>query len=485
MRKSGLIIGLITACALFLAHFVVGTIPVADGGGWDGAAYLAHINTLGRGEPVIGDPYRAIRMSGFIPLVAASALGFSRAALISLQKFLNIGALSVAAMLFYDALCWLKVKQETAVISAAVLVSSWSFLVMPVFYPVLSDNVALGLGCVCLWCWAKSHKWAVYMFCAYFVWLFPGLFLIPLVFSAMPLEMNKNRDAHTKHHLMPSILLFLITAGLFVFFMTGTILNTSIQEIDSHAASGDGLTAAPDFLLTTSVYLLVSGLMAIWALVKLATDFDTWRSINPAGTFFAMLLVAGSVVVMSVTLNWNAGYAGPPLLHFMLLQGLAAPFKPLVAHFASFGPVIILAIFACLAWTSGKNSSIPKSLLAILAVFLPFLVFGSESRQWIGVFPIAVAVFALADYSRLQRILCLIFSLLLLLPAFWLQDSTRMAVQQGLGLQSPQWQFYFGHQGPWMSLKTYELGMLGLIGFVLAIGIAPKLQMLISKERQT
>lgn len=482
MRKSALIIGVITACALFLAHFVVGTIPVAEGGGWDGGAYLAHINTLGRGEPIIGDPYRAIRMSGFIPLVVASALGFSQATLISLQMFLNIGVLSVAAMLFYDSLYQLRVKHETAVISAAVLVSSWVFLVIPVFYPVLSDNVALGLSCVCLWCWTKSHKWAVCMFCVYFVWLFPGLFLIPLVFASMPLEINKNSDAQTKRNFMPAILLFLTISGFFVFFMAGTILNTPIQAIDNHAASGDGLTATPDFLLTTSVWLLASGLMAIWILVKLASDSDTWRSINPIGAFFSLLLVAGSAFVMSVTLNWHTGFSGPPLLHYMLLQGLEAPLKPFVAHFTSFGPVIILAIFGCFAWALGKNSSIPKALLVVFAGFLPLLVFGSESRQWIGIFPIAVAIFALADYSRWQRILCLIFSLLLLLPAFWLQDSTRMAVQQGLGLQSPQWQFYFGRQGPWMSLRTYELGLLGLIGFILAIGIAPKLQILIQKN---
>ncbi|HEY8036076.1 MAG TPA: hypothetical protein VIF37_10865 [Methylobacter sp.] len=147
-----------------------------NGGGFDGRIYLNYIQTLALGNPITGDPYRSIRISGFLPLIVASAFGFSRKALIELQLYLNIGMLSVSAALFYDSLSGFGVKRETVTISVAALVVSFPFLVLPVFYPVLSDNVALALSCVCLWCWTRSYQYIIYIFCAYFIWLYPSFF---------------------------------------------------------------------------------------------------------------------------------------------------------------------------------------------------------------------------------------------------------------------------------------------------------------------
>ncbi|MBR7198736.1 glycosyltransferase [Pseudomonas sp. 14A] len=41
-----------------------------------------------------------------------------------------------------------------------------------------------------------------------------------------------------------------------------------------------------------------------------------------------------------------------------------------------------------------------------------------------------------------------------------------IAAAKGLGFQTYQWQFYFGRQGPWMSLTTYQLGVILISVFI-------------------
>ena len=477
-KKNILIVGLVVVCVFYFVHLIIGYIPVNNGSGFDGLVYLNYIQSLGLGSSIKNDPYRTLRMSGFLPLIAASAFGFSQKALIELQAFLNIGMFSIAAALFYDSLHKLKVKQETAIISVVVLVASWPFLVMPVFYPVLSDNVALAFSCVCLWCWTKSYQWVIYIFCAYFLWLHPGLFLIPFIFAAMPLKMNSSISEQVKYGFWPS-LFFIISAIFLVFGMVYDIVKIRTGDIIDHVngsgiRSGNGQIALPDLIPLSGIVMIFALLIVLWAFIRLISDRNTWKSISPSGLFFASLFIATSGLVMFKSLDWSSGMNGPPILWFMKLQSLAAPLKPLVSHFVNYGPVIILSILSILRSVFRNKTSIPKALLVTLIVFLPFLLFGSESRQWIGIFPIAVAVFALANYSRWQRICCLVFSLIVLFPAFWLKDGLSKAVESQLSFQSPQWQLYFGRMGPWMSVETYEIGLLGLIIFLLLIKILEK-----------
>ncbi len=474
-KRNILIIGLVVVCVFYFVHLIIGYIPVNNGMGFDGVVYLNYIQSLALGNSVKNDPYFTIRMSGFLPLIVASAFGFSQQALVELQTFLNIGMLSVAAALFYDSLHKLKVKQETAIISVVVLVASWPFLVMPVFYPILSDNVALAFSCACLWCWTKSYQWVIYIFCAYFLWLFPGLFLIPFIFAAMPLKINSSIRTQIKYGFLPS-LAFIVTSIFIVFGIVHDIIKIPPITIINHVSgngirSGNGQIALPDLIPLSGLLMIIALLIVLWAIIRILSDRNTWKSISPSGLFFGSLFIATSAFVMFKNLNWSSGINGPPLFYFMKLQSLAAPLKPLVSHFVNYGPVIILSILSILTSVFRNKTSIPNALLVALIAFLPFLVLGSESRQWIGIFPIAVAVFALANYSRWQRICCLVFSLIILLPAFWLKDCLIIAVQSQLGLQSPQWQLYFGRMGPWMSVETYEAGLLVLIIFLLLIKI--------------
>lgn len=460
--------GLAVALVFLITHCIVGFIPVGDGAGWDGSVYVQYIELLGQGKPIFGDPYRSIRMSGFLPLVIASHLGASKVLLIWLQAAINAVMLSIGAALLHDVMLRLNVKQSVATLSIAILACSWMFLCMPMFYPILSDHVALAMACVCLWCWVRSYHWTIYLLCAICAWIMPGLFLVPLVLAALPYRIKENNDTAliTPNNFKPSIVLLVLLAVPLTILLLQTIYHVPLSAVSAHSASGSGKTASVDMILLSASAMLISLYLIIWIAVRLGLDPATWKSLSWSGLLVGSLFFVASATLMKISFDWNTGFAGPPLLDFLLYQSLAAPFKPLVAHFISFGPVILLAIAACLEWTVGNRRPIPVALLVVFLAFLPLLSFGSESRQWIGVLPIALVIFAVADYAWRTRVWCLVVSALVLAPAFWLKPNISIATSTGLGFQTFQWQFYFGRQGPWMSLTTYQVGLITLLAFV-------------------
>lgn len=467
MNRVSIINGLVVAVLLLLVHLVVGFIPVSDGAGWDGGHYIQYIQTLGQGNPIMNDPYRSVRMSGFLPLILASALGASNATLIWSQLFLNVIMLSVGAALLHDTMLRLNVKKSIATISVAILTCSWVFLCMPMFYPILSDNVVLAMVCICLWCWVRSYRWALYAFCAYFTWLMPGQFLIPLILATFPHENSlKSESGVVSSKLSMSMLLFAVVALPASTLMLFMIYKVPLSAVVAHGVITVGKTASLDMILLSVTAMLASLLLIVWLGVRLLLDPATWRSISFRGLLAAGLSFLVSAALIKTCIDWSGGFNGPPLLDFLFYQSLAAPFKPIIAHFISFGPVILLALFSCLAWAFGCRNSIPKALIVICFAFLPLLAYGSETRQWVGVLPIAVVIFAVSDFTWLTRVWCLVISAVVFAPSLWIKGYVGMAATAGLSFQSYQWQFYFGRQGPWMSITVYQVGLILALGFI-------------------
>lgn len=465
MKAEQVAVGLVVALVLLAVYSLVGHIPVGHGEGWDGSIYLDYIEKIGRGEAVTGDPYRLIRLSGFLPLILASASGISRDALISIQCFLNIGMLSLAAVLFFDALRLLGVARNVALLSVVALVSSWSFSTLPVFYPVLSDGVVLATSCFCLWSWARSYRWVIYSVLLFSLWLIPGFFLIPLVLAIWPREKRCSSLEDLKYKWAFAGLVFAAMAIGFLYFIVPVARALSPEEIATHSASPDGQTAIIGLYVFSMACFIVSGLVVCGVFSQLAVNINMWKSISASGGVLATASLCISGGLMYGMVDWNNGFTGPPLWKYMLLQTLAAPIKPLVAHFLTFGPVVLLAMLSSVSLAFNSKSSMPKALLVLMVGFMPLLVFGSESRQWTGILPIAVAVFSVAGYSMAVRIWSAVFSILLMLPVFWLKSATLSAVTLGLGFQSLQWQLYFGRFGPWMSADTYRLGVCLMVAF--------------------
>lgn len=459
--------GLVVATILCTVLTVVGQVPVNNGAGWDGFIYLQYLEMLGNGQAIHADPYRSIRLSGFIPLIGASTLGASIEKLLQLQTALNIFLMSLSAALLHDTLRQLGSSPRTAAISLATGLLAWPFLIMPVFYPVLSDNIALAISCLSLWSWVHGRQVILYLLLAYSVWVLPGLFLVPLVLAAMPRQ-NDSESLQPPRTWLPR---GLYTAALIAAlpWITDQSLQLADTHIASHSAHLDGQTAILSLRLLSSIALLVSIAFVLWLLVKAACDPGLWKSLSSGNAVMALLVLSASALAMFKLIDWSNGFTGPPLWIFMLMQSLAAPFKPLVAHFLSFGPIIFMAISGAFAWSRGGAAGLPKAPLVCLLGFMPPLIMGSESRQWVGILPVAVVIAAMSTFTFSQRWCALFFAIVLALPSLWLKDATHLAVSTTMSFQSNDWQYYFGRQGPWMSVEVYRLGVAVLVLYIVSM----------------
>jgi hypothetical protein len=145
---------------------------------------------------------------------------------------------------------------------------------------------------------------------------------------------------------------------------------------------------------------------------------------------------------------------------------LNTPFKPILSHFSYFGPCLLIALQ--LVWTSNRSARPVRAVQIAILGFLPLLVVGSESRQWIAILPFLVAYVAQSGVSDKTTKLILYFSLLMATPLFWLAKSIASAFAAGLPMSDPLWQLYFGRQGPWMSHSTYLITAIACLIFTAA-----------------
>lgn len=187
------------------------------------------------------------------------------------------------------------------------------------------------------------------------------------------------------------------------------------------------------------------------------------QTLSLRNLMFAVCTIAGSYLTMKLFINFSAGFKGPPLIKNLMLQSVGAPFKPWVGHFLYFGLVVPLVAAQCIRWCFRESTNIPTGLLFIVISFIPFLSFGSESRQWIGVLPACIVIYALTENTKLQQVFLALASLASLFTVYGIHTNTAVAVQSQLGFQSSEWQYYFGRHGPWMSVDVYKVGLIALV----------------------
>ncbi|WP_268799477.1 hypothetical protein [Pseudomonas huanghezhanensis] len=147
---------------LIASMLICGTIPVGNGAGWDGAGYLRVIEDIGKGIFLKNDPYHVTRLPGFALLILFSVLGFKGGDLVNIQIGVNILLATSSVILIYHTLTTLTSSKARSTICALTLLFSWPLLVMPVYYPILSDHIALFISCLSIWLWANHHQKFLY-----------------------------------------------------------------------------------------------------------------------------------------------------------------------------------------------------------------------------------------------------------------------------------------------------------------------------------
>ncbi|WP_268799476.1 hypothetical protein [Pseudomonas huanghezhanensis] len=225
-------------------------------------------------------------------------------------------------------------------------------------------------------------------------------------------------------------------------------------------------------LLSGSMAFLLMAFL-LWRAGSYLLTKSTWTSISIPKLVGALLLLLINALIMFKGINWDTGFKGPPLLNFMTAQTLALPLKPIVAHFIGLGPAVLVVLATILFKSTSCRSII--SLEIIFISFTPLLIFGAESRQWIGILPVVICLLGVYNWTTAQRVWCLIASALIVAPALLLKSQVTLATTQSLSFQSTAWQYYFNRQGPWMSVYSYEIALIALAIFIIVFIYLPSI----------
>ncbi|MFG0638837.1 hypothetical protein [Delftia sp. WSY_22] len=452
----------------YLVYFFVGFIPIAGGSGFDGSVYVDYILKIASGTQISNDPYRLIRVSGFLPAILGAYLGLGASGIVVFQAVVNALMLSVAAAMFYSTMHELTGRKSVAITATGIMVFSWPYLVMPIYYPVLSDHVALFMSVISIWAWEKSRNLLLCVVTIISVWIMPGIFLIPLMLSIFPHQKGDQAYRLGARHKF----IFAFLACVMLFFI-GYILYRMLSMTDAEVVQHPpGLSIGMADLRSwstffVSIFLLCIGCVISWV-VAMPVVWERFSMRNMLSSSIALIV---GVLSVNWAIDWTSGNHGPPLIHFLLSQAISAPIKPIVSHFLYFGPVLVVALISCVSIKDNLTRKEYFPLFFIILAYSPILILGSESRQWVSVFPIAVAFVAAREDNLKICLVLLFFAMMLCLPMIFLQSETSLAVKNGFAYISKEWQLYFGRQGPWMSHRTYTIGLVSMLAFFILYSV--------------
>ena len=453
LRRAGLLL----LCLLMygLVWLKTGFIPVNGGAGFDGAYYHQYILQIAHGEWP-SDPYRMIRMAGFAPAILAVHWGLPAAHVVAFQAAINALVLSLAALAFDDAMLRLGTSRARAALATVVLFLSWPYWVMPIYYPLLSDHLALAMAVLALWAWVAGRAGLLLGLTAASVFVMPGLSLVPLALLALPYSTAAlaTPGAGWRHWVFAGLL------GCMALLMLALGQIGSDEILHHPKGTTLGLPALRPLTLLALAGVLV-GIAAAWT--RLLAGAPLWQRLSWRRLLAGMLALGLAVLALRLGLDWTRGYRGPALVHNLLLQGLAAPGKPLVAQLVFFGPVFAVALVLCLSRRAAALGARGFPLLVTISAMLPVLALGSESRQWIGFYPLLVAFAVLHDRSPRTTGLLVVWSLVFTVGVFGL-SRTGEVDQPGSMLWA-----YVVHQGPWMPNGVYAVMLPVLVGLAWAI----------------
>lgn len=453
--------------AYLIVYIVAELIPVNGGAGWDGSVYLEYIMRISQGREVVDDPYRLLRIFGFIPALFAAKAGLNSGEIVLFQVFFNAVLLSGAAACHYVVVSDLIGDKLRAVLVVMLMFFSWPYLVMPVYYPMLSDHLALAFSVFSIWAWYRQRVWVLLVLIFVATWVLPGLFLLPLFLIAFAVSDHKAISSGSSYSRG-----VLVAVAFVLLLCVGFLLNhfQSIPDSKVLAHPPREMLGIPELRLTSVIFLGVALSMCSVAFAGIFASSVFWAILSIKNILVGLIALGISILMMYLVLDWGRGFRGPPFLDNLILQALSAPAKPLIAHFLYFGPVFLAAMMVgfTVIFRACQDGSIfmvdaRKKKLFILSVvfsaFFPILLLGSESRQWIYTFPVAVTIVASFEKRLRILVLFLICALTLIQPMFGLREAVLTAWSGGFSFETAEWQYYFSRQGPWMSIHSYIFGL--------------------------
>lgn len=460
----------IVLSGIFIALSIIGTlgekIPVNNQTGWDGKHYAQlaiHFEELAAAKQIDAYQYQRILTPALIYYgCRLVSYPLSDHNIVFVFSIFNFICMLISVIVFWRICQYLQLTAATESVGFSALFFNYFALKLTWYYPVLTDVTAFTLGILFCYFFITKQSKKLLLLSMVSTIAFPLLFIISL-----PLALNK-RDLSFTHWLQSFRFFKLVPwlIGLAILIMTIVIyIFPSIL--------------LPKYTIQRNVFLVpISLALVIALLVKTFQGIQSSKIEKQVNTdlkkvLIPLLLLMGYFIASSSWIAFNSVPEDVFTLRVFVLnliqQTIDNPLAPLVAHLNYIGPTLLL-ILLCYKTFVNHLIALGDSAVFYFCLSVILLILGSETRQFIHMFPFLVIVLMQTinnrNYSTAQIISVVILSLVM--SKCWLQINSEGIFSKYDYGHFPD-QLYFMNQGPFCSDLGYLINVASALFSVLCL----------------
>lgn len=441
-------------------------IPVNNQTGWDGKHYAQlaiHFEELAQAKQIDAYQYQRILTPLAIHYVC-KLIGhpLSEGNIVFTFAVFNFISMMISVILFWRICNHLNLTIAAESIGFSALFLNYFALKLTWYYPVLTDVTAFTFGMLFCYLYITKQKAKLLLASIVSIITFPLLFIISL-----PLVLYKRDASFTKW--LQSVHFFKILPWLIGLVLI--IVTTGIYLFPS--------MLLPKYTMQRNIFLVpISLALSIGALVKMFQGIQTSiieRNINLGlkKSLIPLSVLIGSFIAINIWIARNSIPEDVFTLKVFALnliqQAIDNPFAPLVAHITYIGPALVLIIFFFKTFIN-HIIALGDSAVVYFCLILLLLILGSETRQFIHVFPFLVIVLMQTvntrNYSPFQVISFVVLSLVM--SKCWLPINVEDIFSKYDYGNFPD-QYYFMNQGPFCSDLGYLINVVSILFSIICL----------------
>lgn len=390
--------------------------------------------------------------------------------------FLILNLLSICTSIFF----YIKISkfkgytQNITILGFCLIFANFFILKFAGYYPILMDIFGFTSGIILYYFYIKKKDLAFYVSLFLSMFVFPTTILIVLaLLTSSIISFNTTRINTTKNF---TLIRYLLIACFIIFL--------SIFSINNYHDFLHDLTYEKSIQLAKPLIPLTVILVLPFIFILLRPFFQLLNgiSINVKGVlslkFVASLFIMIIFFVLSKYFSNNFHDKNPlngnQFILNIITQIISFPLKFLISHFIYYGIFIIFFILYFKAFLKELFINTDSFLKFIVFLFIIFS-FGTETRQFLQLFPFIAIIFldSIKSYKFEFKTISIIFLFQLLWSRFWYNIN----VPEGFLINSfPGSNYfiypadkYFQFQGPWLSTeKSVMYGLFFLLTFIVA-----------------
>lgn len=456
---------IIFLCVLFYSFLNNEILPLEYGNGFDEHSYVDIAKNFSVYLPQQNfNPYYNSRI--IIPaivhyLITIMNLDPNITTIRNLFLGFNLFSIVLSLIYFYKIVKFKNYNESTKILGFCFLFVNFFILKFSNYYPVLLDIFGFTSGIIIFYYYLSNKKIAFFISIFLSLFIFPTtiLILIAVITSTMLVFSDKglNIEKHLNKYRVLLVVGIVISMIPFIYkLIYPKFFPKSLTQFELN-------------LVPLAIGLLLILIVYISKPLLLLFDKITFNRRFFSSPFFfipVFSLLLFNLISQHLSLHFDGKVPLSPLKFIINLfyQALSFPLKFLISHFIYYGLFVSLfLIFHKQFFTHLKQSNSFYKIIAV--VFILFSV-GTETRQFIQLFPFFVFIFldSIDKYKFNTRFLIAIFAFQLLWSRFWYNINTPEGFlraytdTQGRGQVNHFMEFpaqrYFQFQGPWLSANN-------------------------------